>query len=110
MLLQRLNIDLHQHTEDKEQFEVLSFISNGKIEQLSLKVLEEKALYYFEQQKYYSLILFYAPLFAELYKTLLAYKQASNCYERTFMASKGSINNEQLINIRGDYIENPSKI
>ncbi|MGE8000309.1 helix-turn-helix domain-containing protein [Lysinibacillus sp. NPDC093190] len=77
-----------QKKHEEYQFEVLSFISNGKIEQLPLKVLEEKALCYFEQQKYYSLILFYAPLFAELYKTLLAYKQASNCYERAFVASE----------------------
>ncbi|MFJ7917240.1 MULTISPECIES: tetratricopeptide repeat protein [unclassified Lysinibacillus] len=77
-----------QKKHEELQFEVLSFISSEKIEQLSLKALEEKTLCYFEQQKYYSLILFYAPLFAELYKTLLTYKQASNCYERAFMASE----------------------
>jgi len=77
-----------QKKHEEYQFEILCFISNEKIELSSLKVLEERTLCYFEQQKYYSLTLFYAPLFAELYKTLLVYKQASNCYEKAFVASE----------------------
>ncbi|MFJ7668919.1 tetratricopeptide repeat protein [Lysinibacillus sp. NPDC097195] len=75
---------LHQ----EYQLEVLSYVTQEDIEITVLKALEEKALSYFETQQYYALVLFYAPLFAHLYKTLHAYKNASNCYERAFYASE----------------------
>ena len=75
---------LHQ----QYQLEVIRYVTQENIEITTLKKLEEKTLAYFETQQYYSLVLFYAPLFAHLYKILQAYKYASNCYERAFYASE----------------------
>lgn len=53
-----------------------------------LKVLEEEAFPHFKEEKYFSLILFYAPLWGQFYEQLHAYKQASHCYKQALEASE----------------------
>ena len=53
-----------------------------------LKQLEEQAFPHFDQQHYYALTLFYAPLWARFYEKLHAYKQASHCYQLALHASE----------------------
>lgn len=53
-----------------------------------LKQLEEQAFPHFEQQQYFELILFYAPLWAGFYENLHAYKHASHCYRLALQVSE----------------------
>lgn len=53
-----------------------------------LKLLEDEAFPHFKKEQYYSLILFYAPLWGQLYEQLHAYKQASHCYNQALNASE----------------------
>lgn len=53
-----------------------------------LKLLEDEAFTHFDEQQYYSLILFYAPLWGQFYEQLHAYKQASHCYRQALEASE----------------------
>ena len=53
-----------------------------------LKQLEELAFPHFEQQQYFALTLFYAPLWAQFYEKLHAYKHASHCYQLALQASE----------------------
>ena len=53
-----------------------------------LKLLEEEAFRLFKEEQYFSLILFYAPLWGHFYEELHAYKQASNCYRQALEASE----------------------
>ncbi len=53
-----------------------------------LKLLEDEAFPHFNEQQYYSLILFYAPLWAQFYEQLHAYKQASHCFKQALYASE----------------------
>ena len=54
----------------------------------TLKELEEVVFPHFDQQYYYALTLFYAPLWGDFYEELHAYKQASNCYKLALYASE----------------------
>jgi len=51
-------------------------------------LLEDEAFPHFNEQQYYSLILFYAPLWAQFYEQLHAYKQASYCFRQALYASE----------------------
>lgn len=81
--LKNFNVLHHQY-----QWKLLDYASDGERSLLSLKELEEQSFPYFEGQEYYSLILYYAPLWAAFYEELHAYKQASVCYKRALKASE----------------------
>ncbi|WP_339216378.1 helix-turn-helix transcriptional regulator [Solibacillus sp. FSL W8-0372] len=53
-----------------------------------LKELEEQAFSHFNEEQYYALILFYAPLWGQFYEQLHAYKHASQCYKQALFASE----------------------
>lgn len=54
----------------------------------TLKLLEDEAFPHFNGEQYYSLILFYAPLWGQFYEQLHAYKQASLCYRQALNVSE----------------------
>ena len=70
------------------QRKLLAYASVGNIAAASLKELEELVFPYFERQEYYSLLLYYTPLWAAFYEELHNYKQASACYRRALLASE----------------------
>ncbi|WP_336045992.1 helix-turn-helix transcriptional regulator [Solibacillus ferritrahens] len=53
-----------------------------------LKELEEQAFHHFNEEQYYALTLFYAPLWGQFYEQLHAYKHASQCYKQALFASE----------------------
>lgn len=67
---------------------LLSYACEGAHTIAGLKQLEEQAFPHFDQQHYYALTLFYAPLWARFYEKLHAYKQASHCYQLALHASE----------------------
>lgn len=67
---------------------LLSYACKGTHTIAGLKLLEEQAFPHFDQQHYYALTLFYAPLWARFYEKLHAYKQASHCYQLALHASE----------------------
>ena len=80
---ERFSVMHHQY-----QRKLLAYASEGYVTAISLKELEELVFPYFEQQEYYSLLLYYSPLWAALYEELHNYKQASACYRRALLASE----------------------
>ncbi|MBW8350803.1 helix-turn-helix domain-containing protein [Bacillus sp. IITD106] len=80
---ERFNVLHHQY-----QWELLKFANERNITLTKLKELEELVFPHFEQQEYYSLTLYYAPLWAAFYEELHAYKQASKCFKLAFIASE----------------------
>ncbi|WP_432355574.1 helix-turn-helix domain-containing protein [Sporosarcina sp. A2] len=70
------------------QFLLLKCASEEEITIAQLKDVEELVFPYFKKQEYYSLTLYYAPLWARLYEELRAYKQANICLTYAFTASE----------------------
>ncbi|MCM3709606.1 helix-turn-helix domain-containing protein [Sporosarcina luteola] len=70
------------------QWDLLKYASERKFTLTKLKEIEERAFPHFMQQEYYSLTLYYAPLWAAFYEKLHAYKQASICFKHAFAASE----------------------
>lgn len=70
------------------QRQLLQFASRGKLTIQALKELEEWIFPYFDEQQYYSLVLYYAPVWGDFYEQLHAYKQANSCYKRALEASE----------------------
>lgn len=80
---ERFTVQHHQY-----QWELLHFAWKRNVSLQSLKKHEELVFPYFEKQEYYSLTLYYAPLWGAFYEELHAYKQASNCYKLALIASE----------------------
>ncbi|MEK4628427.1 helix-turn-helix domain-containing protein [Solibacillus sp. FSL R7-0682] len=72
----------------KYQWRLLQFACKKEITLESLKALDEEIFPYFMEQDYYSLTLFYAPLWGQFYEQLHAYKQSAKCYKMAFTASE----------------------
>ena len=73
----------------KYQRQLLEYVNNNEELKFDLlKQLEERIFPYFEEREYYSLTLYYAPLWGSLYEQLHSYKHASNCYKTAFNASE----------------------
>ena len=70
------------------QWDLLKYASNGDHTLAKLKDFEEIIFPYFSEQEYYSLTLYYAPLWAALYEKLHAYKRSSSCFKHAFIASE----------------------
>lgn len=70
------------------QYELLLYAYENEHTIQGLKALEDKAFPHFEQQQYYALTLFYAPLWGNFYEQLHAYKHASKCYQLALHASE----------------------
>lgn len=93
--LKKLQQLLTQYPEDcfsvqhhRYQRQLLHYMCNDDITIASLKQLEEEVFPYFYEQGYYSLTLYYAPLWAVFYEKLHAYKHAAACYKEAFNASE----------------------
>lgn len=80
---ERFKVLHHQY-----QRRLLQYANERNFTLTKLKDLEELVFPYFKQQEYYSLTLYYAPLWATFYEELHAYKQASICFKRAFIASE----------------------
>lgn len=80
---ERFEVEHHQY-----QWLLLKYASERNITLAGLKEIEELAFTHFSHQEYYSLTLFYAPLWARFYEELHAYKQASICFKYAFIASE----------------------
>lgn len=80
--------DLFKVTHHCYQLLLLKCASQDDITISQLKDIEELVFPYFKQQEYYSLILYYAPLWAKLYEERHSYKQASICFKHAFNASE----------------------
>lgn len=70
------------------QLLLLKCASEENITISKLKDIEELVFPYFKQQEYYSLTLYYAPLWARFYEERHVYKQASICFKHAFVASE----------------------
>ena len=70
------------------QRQLIEYVVNYEFTLSTLKQLEEQAFEHFKEQQYYSLILFYTPLWGQFYEQLHAYKQASHCYKLALNASE----------------------
>jgi HTH-type transcriptional regulator, quorum sensing regulator NprR len=77
-----------QELHHQYQWHLLKYANERNFTLTKLKDLEELVFPYFEQQEFYSLTLFYAPLWAAFYEELHAYKHASICFKRAFIASE----------------------
>lgn len=80
---ERFDVLHHQY-----QWDLLKYASERNFTLTKLKEIEEVVLPYFKRQEYYSLTLYYAPLWAAFYEELHAYKQASICFKNAFNASE----------------------
>lgn len=74
------------HQQDQRQ--LLDYISKENYSVEGLKQLEQKIFPYFEKQSHFSLLLYYAPLWASYYEAFNAYKQVSNCLKIALSASE----------------------
>ena len=79
----RFKVLHHQYQRD-----LLKYANNRDYRLTKLKYIEELIFPYFSAQEYYSLTLYYAPLWATFYEELHAYKQASICFKHAFIASE----------------------
>lgn len=79
----RFKVVHHQH-----QWILLKAASEKNVTLKELRVTEELVFPYFEKKEYYSLTLYYAPLWATFYEERRAYKQASICFKYAFHASE----------------------
>ncbi|MEG0473822.1 MAG: sugar-phosphatase, partial [Solibacillus sp.] len=70
------------------QRQLLHFASDGELTIGALKELEERTFPYFDEQQYYSLVLYYAPVWGDFYEQFHACKQANLCYKRALQASE----------------------
>jgi HTH-type transcriptional regulator, quorum sensing regulator NprR len=73
----------HQYQRD-----LLKYASDREYTLNKLKDIEELVFPYFSEQEYYSLTLYYAPLWAAFYEELHAYKRATICFKHAFIASE----------------------
>ncbi|MEI3606557.1 helix-turn-helix transcriptional regulator [Pseudogracilibacillus sp. SE30717A] len=80
---ERFNVLHHQYQRD-----LLKYASDRDNTLNKLKDIEELVFPYFSEQEYYSLTLYYAPLWAAFYEELHAYKRASICFKHAFIASE----------------------
>ena len=80
---ERFKVLHHQYQRD-----LLEYAIGRAFTLTELKDIEERVFPYFSEQTYYSLTLYYAPLWATFYENLHAYKQASICYKHAFIASE----------------------
>lgn len=79
----RFNVTHHHY-----QLLLLKCASDGNFTITKLKDLEELVFPYFKKQEYYSLTLYYAPLWAAFYEELYAYKHANICLKHAYVASE----------------------
>ncbi|MGE7604668.1 helix-turn-helix domain-containing protein [Peribacillus sp. NPDC097675] len=70
------------------QWDLLKYASERNFTLTKLKEQEEVVFPYFKRQEYYSLTLYYAPLWAAFYEDFHAYKQVSICFKYAFNASE----------------------
>ncbi|MFC5734429.1 helix-turn-helix domain-containing protein [Cytobacillus gottheilii] len=80
---ERFNVWHHKY-----QLDLLKYVSDRDFSLNKVKDIEELVFPYFFEQEYYSLILYYAPLWASIYEGLNAYKRASICFKYAFIASE----------------------
>ncbi|MGD6968756.1 helix-turn-helix domain-containing protein [Rossellomorea vietnamensis] len=80
---ERFKVLHHQYQRD-----ILKYASDREYALNKLKELEELVFPYFSEQEYYSLTLYYAPLWAEFYEEIHAYKRATICFKHAFIASE----------------------
>ncbi|WP_407271815.1 helix-turn-helix domain-containing protein [Radiobacillus sp. PE A8.2] len=73
----------HQYQRD-----LLKYASDREYTLNKLKDIEELVFPYFSEQEYYSLTLYYAPLWAVFYEEIHAYKRANICFKHAFIASE----------------------
>lgn len=88
MLLKAYPKDRFNVTHHHYQLLLLKCASEGDFDLTKLKDIEELVFPYFQQQEYYSLTLYYAPLWASFYEELHAYKQATTCFKYALLASE----------------------
>ena len=81
--LSRFNVQHHLY-----QRQLIEYVLKNDYSLPTLKQLEDQAFEHFEKQQYYFLTLFYAPLWAQIYEQLHAYKHASQCYKLALDASE----------------------
>lgn len=75
-------------THHRYQLLLLKCANEDDVTTSQLKDIEELVFPYFQQQEYYSLTLYYAPLWAAFYEERHAYKQANICFKYAFYASE----------------------
>jgi HTH-type transcriptional regulator, quorum sensing regulator NprR len=87
-LLKKYPLEQFSVQHQQYQWRLLQFACQEAVTLDSLKALDEEIFPYFIEQHYYSLTLFYAPLWGQFYEQLHAYKQATKCFKIAFTASE----------------------